>query len=130
VLTGLRIGEVAALRWGRVDFLRGTLQVKETYSEEDGFGSPKTRSSSREVPLSEPLRAALLAHRARFTCVDARGLVFTSRASTPISPKNLAHRALRPTCVGLGLRPIGLNCRKNFGHTFRFLKVFLHLLAG
>lgn len=54
VLTGLRIGEIAALRWDRVVFLRGTLQVKETYSEKDGFGTPKTRSSVREVPMSEP----------------------------------------------------------------------------
>jgi integrase len=40
LLTGLRIGEVAALRWGRVDFLRGILQVRETYSEEVSFGTP------------------------------------------------------------------------------------------
>jgi len=107
VLTGLRIGEVAALRWERVDFLRGTLQVKETYSEEHGFGSPKTRSSTREVAMSEPVRAALLVHRTRCSNVAASGLVFTSGAGTPIGPKNLAHRILRPTCVRLGLRPIG-----------------------
>jgi len=27
--------------------------------------------------------------------------------NTPISPKNLANRILRPTCVRIGLRPIG-----------------------
>ena len=107
VLTGLRIGEIAALRWDRVDFLRGTLLVKETYSEEDGFGTPKTRSSVREVPMSEPVRAALLALRARGLSTEPHGLVFTSRAGTPISPKNVAHRILRPTCVRLGLRSIG-----------------------
>jgi integrase len=32
VLTGLRIGEILALRWKRVDLLRGTLEVAETYS--------------------------------------------------------------------------------------------------
>jgi len=57
--------------------------------------------------MSEPLRAALLAHRARGSPVGASSLVFTSSAGTPISPKNLAHRVLRPTCVRLGLRPIG-----------------------
>jgi integrase len=41
LLTGLRIGEIAALRWSRLDFLRGVLQVKETYSDETGFGTPK-----------------------------------------------------------------------------------------
>lgn len=107
VLTGLRIGEIAALRWNRVDFIRSVLQVKETYSDETGFGTPKTRSSVREVPLSEPLRMALLAHRAN--CLDTNGeaFLFASKANTPISPKNLAHRVLRPSCVRLGLRPIG-----------------------
>jgi hypothetical protein len=56
----------------------GVLQVKGTYSDETGFRTQKTGSSVREVPLSKPIRMALL-----------------------------AHRFLRPTCVRLGLRPIG-----------------------
>jgi integrase len=107
VLTGLRIGEIAALRWNRVDFTRGALHVKETYSDETGFGTPKTRSSVREVPLSEPIRMALLAHRARCSHTMEDAFLFASKANTPISPKNMAHRFLRPTCVRLGLRPIG-----------------------
>ena len=35
-----------------------------------------------------------------------RPLVFTSKTNTPMGPKNLANRVLRPTCVKLGLRPI------------------------
>jgi integrase len=31
VLTGMRIGEILALRWKRVDFLRKTLEVAETF---------------------------------------------------------------------------------------------------
>jgi len=107
LLTGLRIGEVAALRWERVDFLKGILQVRETYSEEDRFGTPKTRSSVRDVPLSEPVRVALLTHRGRSSYTAPNDLVFTTKANTPISPKNLANRILRPTCVRIGLRPIG-----------------------
>ena len=106
-LTGLRIGEIAALRWGRVDFLRNVLQVKQTYSEETDFGTPKTRSSVRDVPMSEPLRQSLLAHRSRGLLTGAGDLVFTSQANTPMSPKNMANRYLRPTCVRLGMRSIG-----------------------
>ena len=36
---------------------------------------------------------------------DRSGLA--SKAGTPFSPKNMSHRVLRPTCVRLGLRPIG-----------------------
>ncbi len=107
VLAGLRIGEIAALRWSRVDFFRGVIQVRETYSDETGFGTPKTRSSVREVPLSEPLRIALLAHRAHCSDTNGDAFVFASKANTPISPKNMAHRVLRPSCVRLGWRPIG-----------------------
>ncbi len=31
VLTGLRIGEILALRWKRIDLLRKTLEVAETF---------------------------------------------------------------------------------------------------
>lgn len=47
-MTGLRIGEILALRWGRIDLLRGTLCVAETCYK-GHFGSPKTRASRREV---------------------------------------------------------------------------------
>jgi integrase len=113
LLTGLRIGEIAALRWSRLDFLRGVLQVKETYSDETGFGTPKT-SSVREVPLSEPLRMALLAHRVSCSSTDGDAFVFASKANTPISPKNLAHRVLRPSCVRLGLRPFGWHVLRHY----------------
>jgi integrase len=33
VLAGLRIGEILALRWKRVDLLRGTIAIAETYSD-------------------------------------------------------------------------------------------------
>jgi hypothetical protein len=49
-LTGLRIGELLALRWKNVDFLRGAIQVREAVSE-GVFGSPKTKSSRRDVPM-------------------------------------------------------------------------------
>jgi len=50
-MTGLRIGEILALRWGRIDLLRGTLLVAETCYK-GHFGTPKTRASRREVPLA------------------------------------------------------------------------------
>ena len=74
----------------------------------------KTRSSVRDVPMSEPVRAALLAHRRLCAEPDAAALVFTSRAGTPMGPKNLANRVLRPTCVKLGLRPISWHVLRHY----------------
>jgi hypothetical protein len=47
---GLRIGELAGLRRGRVDLLRGTIAVAEIVTEVEGrlfFGLPKTRAGRR-----------------------------------------------------------------------------------
>lgn len=61
--TGLRLGELCALRWKDIDFASMTLTVKRTVqriaAQEYGAGSilletaPKTESSSRTVPLAE-----------------------------------------------------------------------------
>ena len=86
VLTGLRIGEILALRWKRVDMLRGTIEVAETFSDGQ-FGTPKTRSGRRVIPMSEPLRKILEAHRSRSIQKDSEDLVFTTPTGTPLSSK-------------------------------------------
>jgi integrase len=103
VLAGLRIGEILALRWNRLDFLRGSIEVSETYSDGQGFGTPKTRSSERVIPMSSALRQVLESHRTICTCREPEDLVFCTNKGTPLSPKNLYNRALAPTCDELGL---------------------------
>ena len=61
--TGLRIGEVCALKWGDLDLERGVLSVEKTlsriYMEKEQNGkktrisitAPKTENSRREIPL-------------------------------------------------------------------------------
>jgi integrase len=62
--TGMRIGELCALRWSDIDLLNGTVYVCRTFqrmSVYDGgdsktelhFGSPKTSTSQRIIPLPE-----------------------------------------------------------------------------
>lgn len=103
VLAGLRIGEILALRWSRLDFLRRSIEVSETYSDGQ-FGTPKTRSSERVIPMSSALRQVLESHRTTCTWREPEDLVFCTNKRTPLSPKNLYNRALAPTCdelVGL-----------------------------
>lgn len=111
VLTGLRIGEILALRWGRVDLLRNIFAVEESYSGR--FGPPKTRSSRRVVPISTVLRSVLEVQRTRCTSSGANDLVFATSKGTPVSPKNLRNRVLEPTRKALGLPKISW-------HTFRY----------
>jgi integrase len=101
-LTGMRIGEILALRWNRLDFLHGTIQVSETYSDGQ-FGTPKTRSSRRTIPMSRALHEALRVHRASRPHSAPQDLVFSTTKDTPLSPKNLYNRALAPACDKLAL---------------------------
>ena len=68
---GLRIGEVCALKWEAIDLNEAILQVKQTVqrvyiktAKDKGSsklmtGTPKTRTSRREVPLSKALLTVL-----------------------------------------------------------------------
>jgi len=97
VLTGLRIGEILALRWKRVNLLRGTIEVAESYSDGE-FSSPKTRSSNRVIPISDFLRGLLESHRAGTQSIAPDDLVFCTPSGTPLNQKNLYNRVLAPAC--------------------------------
>ena len=113
VLTGLRIGELLALRWKHVDLIHDAIHVRETVYE-GRFGSPKTKSSRRDVPMSQPVREAFLAQRRKLTGTDPETLVFACRNGTPLNPKNLLRRVLQPACRELGLPVVGWH---SFRHT-------------
>jgi integrase len=65
--TGLRRGELLALRWSDIDFERGQLHVRHTVIYVNGVGfqetEPKTKSSRRTVKLAGFALDALHEHR-------------------------------------------------------------------
>ncbi len=64
--TGMRRGELVALRWVDVDLERGTLQVRRTLSRIPGMGyvegEPKSKAGRRRIVLSNTVVVALKAH--------------------------------------------------------------------
>jgi len=104
VFTGLRIGELLALRRRNVDLNRGVLRVTETVY--DGhFDEPKTARSRRSVPLgakSIEILSALMPVES-----NPEALVFATRTGTPFDRHNLLNRQFKPTCKKLGL--VGVN---------------------
>ena len=117
VLTGMRIGEILALRWKRLDFLRATIEVAESFSN-GRFGTPKTKSSRRIIPMSAALREDVAAHKLKCKWTRPEDSVFSTQKGTPLSPKNLYNRVLAPTCDRVGLPRISW-------HSFRHINATL-----
>jgi integrase len=62
-MTGLRQGELLALRWRDVDWMASRLRVRRNFVRGE-FGTPKSRRSSRSVPLVDRVSVELdLLHR-------------------------------------------------------------------
>jgi len=120
--TGVRAGELLALRWRHVDFERGVLQVRESVHR-GKFGPPKTRSSVRELPLGNVVLAALLAHRKRAGQFSPDDLLFPSRKETALCRNNLLRRVVYPACERA-------NIPKVSWHSLRHLHATLLSEAG
>lgn len=89
--TGLRKGELHALRWKDIDFAHGTLSVKQTLATGEGwkliFQTPKTRKSVRELSLDDEsirlirqwkIHQKEFFFRFRINTLEADQLLFTS----------------------------------------------------
>jgi integrase len=59
LFTGMRLGEVLALRWGRVDLDRKVIEVREALEETKAHGirfkAPKTKAGRRDITLPDIL---------------------------------------------------------------------------
>ena len=104
VFTGLRIGELLALRWRDVDLERCGLRVTQSVYE-GHFDEPKSKRSKRSVPLGAKSIEILTARKPAGVNPDA--LVFGTDKGTPFDRRNLANRQLKPTCKKIGLTGVG-----------------------
>src|SRR6476620_1074110 len=74
-MTGLRRGELLALRWQDIDWDAGVVRVRRNYTRGQ-FGPPKSRRSSRAVPLAQRVRDELELHHERSRFKAPADLVF------------------------------------------------------
>ena len=140
--TGLRRGELLALRWKDVDVKAGILQVKQTLvrvtnhhvPKGEGrtqliFQEPKTAPSRRTIPIPEECLAALKQHKARQAeeklllgqAYQDHGLVFCQANGKPIDPRNFL-RSFDRIIEQAGLPPSRIHDAR---HTFATLMLEL-----
>lgn len=100
--TGLRTGEVNALRWDRINFDANVIMVRDTLFRGRLQSGTKTYESSRDVPMLEPVRLALLNQRERVP--DGVDWVFCNPCGTPIDNQNFTKRVWQPLLEELGLK--------------------------
>ena len=100
--TGLRIGELLALRWSALDLEGGSLTVRESVFG-GKFQPPKTQKAIRTIPLGRHAVAALSAHRNRVTRRAAEDLVFGNRNGGPLREAKLLRNVLQPAAEAAGL---------------------------
>lgn len=96
--TGLRIGELCALRWGDIDLERAILSVNHTllrlrdFDQEFGKRTklvlevPKTDSSVRQIPLPDSINQHLTQIKENTISPDAA--FFLTGTAKPIEPRN------------------------------------------
>jgi integrase len=73
--TGLRQGELIALRWRDVDWFSSVVRVRRNYTRGE-WGTPKSRRSSRATPMADRLGAELERHYQRSLYQGDDHLVF------------------------------------------------------
>jgi integrase len=108
--TGLRWGEVSALKVGRVDLTKRRIHIVEAYSDDNGrmyTDTPKSHKQ-RSVPVPAflvPELVPLMEGR------EPDELVFRSPTGGPMRGSNFRHRVFRPAVKAAGL-PEGFSPHK------------------
>jgi len=105
MLSGVRRGELFALRWRDLDEHDRTLAVREAVYE-GRFDTPKTQAGVRQIPLSDAALQLAADWRARIKEIDPDALVFSTGSGKPISPNNVLRRQVFPACDALGLKRV------------------------
>ncbi|MDT0331031.1 tyrosine-type recombinase/integrase [Nocardiopsis lambiniae] len=109
--TGLRWGEVSAIRVGRVDLARHRIHIEETYGRESGtlyLDTPKNHEQ-RAVPIP-----GFLLEELRSLCEgrDADELAFTAPQGGPLHYDNFRRRVFNPAVKDAGLAELEVTAHK------------------
>jgi len=121
ILTGVRQGELLALKWGDLDLERRVLFIRRTYHPVHGFAEPKSEKSRRAVKVTPELAEILRVHKER-SRPWADDLIFPNGAGNPMDGTNLLTQEFRPTLERAGIRRLRFH---DLRHTYAALQIAL-----
>ncbi|HVY77349.1 MAG TPA: site-specific integrase [Solirubrobacterales bacterium] len=91
-MTGLRQGELIALRRSDVDFGAARIRVRRNFTRQ-AFGTPKSKRGSRSVPMADRVATALREHLDGLAYSADEDLVFPHpHTGAPLEPNSLRDR--------------------------------------
>ena len=120
VFTGLRWGELAALRRCDIDLdgqlVRVMRQLSEVRGRAPAFVAPKSDAGRRAVVIPGVITPDLRWHLARFTASGDSALVFTSRNGAPLRHTNFRRRHWLPALCQTGLTNVHFHDLRHAGN--------------
>jgi integrase len=127
IFTGMRRGELLAVRWSDVDWINRKIHVRRSLYK-GGFQTPKSEYSRRAIDMGPLLIQILKEHRARQNRVRLEAgeawkdndLIFCQRDGTPLDPDNLYHRDFQSILEKAELRSIRIH---DLRHTYAALMI-------
>ncbi len=102
--TGVRAGELHALRWQHIDFAKGEVKIEtrvDAYGEED---VTKTAAGMRTIPLAQPLILMLKEWKLRTSARSRKNLCFRTSAGWYCGHDNMIKRKFYPLFEALAAR--------------------------
>jgi integrase len=118
VTTGMRFGELAALRWGDVDLLAREVHIIRTYVEGIGEQAPKS-NEPRTIDLTPQAAAVLELWFVEAGSPSGDNLVFPREEGGYLAPKYVTQQVLYKALDRAGIPRIGERGRKRDFHSFR-----------
>jgi integrase len=108
-VTGMRIGEVLALRLQDLDFQRKLIRVRcSVYAGQ--IGTPKSEESKNDLPMPLALESRIRAYlKSQQYRENEYGLLFANRRKRPYSANKLREKKLRPLLVELRIPLAGFH---------------------
>ena len=115
ISTGIRVGELGALKWGDIDYKKNVVKITKTVtrisnSEYIIKNKPKTKKSIREIPLSKTAKDALMSQRRKTEILAIDGNIF------PTSEGGLLHKGIINAAISNVLEKIELSQKIKIEH--------------